>query len=419
MSPIETSGNAARLLPVRFSTSWIERDFDDQTKPRERTRLARARGHGGGCGGAVHVGGLRRGGGDDGDLFAPQIIEANLTAQAASIGGATSAATYFKDGSGDDWTLYSMSNRLAATKVGVTKGAATEISLPGYIQHITPVKYGSKDYALVSMGGKGLAVVDLANPAAMVLLKVVQVNYEKNRPELGGRGGTPVLNATVSGTAGVVLDALVDDRGTASDFSDDELFIANGSFGIHKTKLSNLLADPASPVLDASGDGTLKIDAEVWTLQYAGENPWGAPASLKLHNGKLYAALGFLGIAIYDASDLAVAPARYNLYTDESVSEDWFGGRRLSTSLQDPSWVDPDTGMPSYLQAQWEIDIFWRENKMDTDTCQNSNWCTPGPALIATASTTTRPAPWRSWICQVARPWRTWRTRWVVWWRWM
>lgn len=113
---------------------------------------------------------------DDGDLFAPQIIEANLTAQAASIGGATSAATYFKDGSGNDWTIYSMPNRLAATKIGVTKGAATEISLPGYIQHITPVKYGSKDYALVSMGGKGLAVVDLANPAAMVLLKVVQVN---------------------------------------------------------------------------------------------------------------------------------------------------------------------------------------------------------------------------------------------------
>lgn len=317
------------------------------------------------------------GGGDDGDLFAPQLIEANLTAQAASIGGATSAATYFKDGSGNDWTLYSMSNRLAATRIGVTKGAATEISLPGYIQRITPVKYGSKDYALVSMGGKGLAVVDLANPAAMVLLKVVQVNYEKTGLNWVDGGGTPVLNATVSGTAGVVLDALVDDRGTASDFSDDELFIANGSFGIHKTKLSNLLADPASPVLDASGDGTLKIDAEVWTLQYAGENPWGAPASLKLHNGKLYAALGFLGIAIYDASDLAVAPARYNLYTDESVSEDWFGGRRLSTSLQDPSWVDPDTGMPSYLQAQWEIDIFWRENKMDTDTCQNSNWCTP------------------------------------------
>ena len=30
-------------------------------------------------------------------------------------------------------------------------------------------------------------------------------------------------------------------------------------------------------------DGTLLIDSETYTLQYAGENPWGGPESLKLY----------------------------------------------------------------------------------------------------------------------------------------
>ena len=304
----------------------------------------------------------------------PTIIEANLDAQAAQIGGATAAATYYKDGGGVEWTLYSMANRLAATKIGTTKDAAYEITLPGYIQHITPVAYGGKSYALVAMGGKGLAVVDLANPAAMTLLNTVNVNYEKTGLTWVDGGGTPVVNATVSGTAGSIADALVDDRGTA-DNADDELFIANGSFGIHKTKLSNLLADPKAPVTET--DGTLKVDSEVWTLHYAGENPWGGPQSLKLKGGKLYAALGYLGIGIYDPADLSVAPARYNLYTDETVAEDWFGARKLSASIQDPAWIDTVTGMPTWQQAQWEIDVFWRDNKMNTAICKNADWCTP------------------------------------------
>ena len=81
--------------------------------------------------------------------------------------------------------------------------------------------------------------------------------------------------------------------GTPDDTTDDQLFIANTAFGIQKTTLANLMG--------AAADGVLAIDgAQAWTLKYAGENPWGGPLSLKMHGGKLYAALGFLGIGIYD-----------------------------------------------------------------------------------------------------------------------
>lgn len=307
------------------------------------------------------------GGGSDSSVEIPTIVEANLDVQAAAIGGATSAATYYKDSANSEWTLYSMANRLAITTIGTTKGTVSELVLPGYIQHITQVTHGGVPYALVSMGGKGLAVVDLTNPAALTLLNVVNVNYEKTGLNWVDGGGNPVVDATVSGTAGPITDVVTD--GT-------DLYIGNAAFGIHKTALSNLLPTPVT-----EADGTLKVDSEVWTLQYAGENPWGGPESLKLQGGKLYAALGFLGIAIYDAADLGVAPARYNLYTDESVSEDWFGGRSLQASVHDPAFIDPDTGMPTWQQAEWEINTFWREGNQDTTLCRNQSWCVPWAAF--------------------------------------
>ena len=95
------------------------------------------------------------------------IVEAFLDTQATQVGGATTAVTYYTDGT-VEWTLYSMANRLAATRIGITKGSVTEITAPGYIQHITVVSYNSQSYALLSMGGKGIGVVDISNPAAMV-----------------------------------------------------------------------------------------------------------------------------------------------------------------------------------------------------------------------------------------------------------
>jgi hypothetical protein len=307
------------------------------------------------------------GGGSDSSVEIPTIVEANLDVQAATIGGATSAATYYKDSANLEWTLYSMANRLAITTIGTTKGAVSELVLPGYIQHITQVTHGGVPYALVAMGGKGLAVVDLTNPAAMTLRNVVNVNYEKTGLNWVDGGGNLVADATVSGTAGPITDVVTD--GT-------DLYIGNAAFGIHKTALSNLLPTPVT-----EADGTLKIDSEVWTLQYAGENPWGGPESLKLQGGKLYAALGYLGIAIYDAADLGVAPARYNLYTDESVSEDWFGARSLQASVKDAAFIDPDTGMPTWQQAEWEINAFWRDGKQDVTLCRNQSWCVPWAAF--------------------------------------
>jgi len=145
----------------------------------------------------------------------------------------------------------------------------------------------------------------------------------------------------------------VNDLLVYNDGTDDQLLIANSAFGIQKTRLSNLMT--------ATADGVLTIDgAQLWTLKYAGENPWGGPLSLKMHNGKLYAALGFLGIGIYDPADLARAAA-YNLYTDcsNSAQEDWFGYPNLKPAcntglLVDPSYIDAD-GMPTYQQAAAEL----------------------------------------------------------------
>lgn len=295
------------------------------------------------------------------------VIESHLTTQVTQIGGASSAIARYVDAANGEWALYSMANRFAATPVGTSKGAVSEITVPGYIQHITQVTYNDTPYALLSMGGKGIAVVDISNPSNMVLLTVVNVNYEQTGLTWVDGGGTPVVNATISGKAGTVNDVVTD--GTT-------LWIGDASYGIHQTALSNLL-----PVPVTEADGTLKIDKEIFTLQYAGENPWGGPQSLKLHNGKIYASLGFLGIGVYtpvapaDVADPAMQIVRdggYNLYTDEAQNEDWFGSRKLSLSVQDPAWLDPVTGMPTWQQAQYEIDEIWR-NKAP---CAKV-WCTP------------------------------------------
>ena len=149
-------------------------------------------------------------------------------------------------------------------------------------------------------------------------------------------------------------DLLVDNNNTPTDTTDDQLFIANTAFGIQKTTLSNLMG--------ATANGALTIDgAQTWTLKYSGENPWGGPVSLKMHGGKLYAALGFLGIGTYDPATLT-RTASYNLYTDctNTAQEDWFGYPNLKIScpgtLAAPvsGGVDSD-GMPTYQQAAAEL----------------------------------------------------------------
>ena len=310
---------------------------------------------------------------------APSLIEANINSLADQIGGATQDVELYNDGT-TDWTLYTMANRFAKTQVGMSKGAVTEITVPGYIQHITVVKnYGGADYALLSMGGKGIGVVNLAS---MTYVRTMTVNYDTPAYTYSDGGGTIFTEDPATGhTGGPVNDVLVDDSdGTPGATPDDQLFIANTAFGIQQTKLSNLM--------DAAGNGVLPIDGpQLWTLKYAGESAWGGPLSLKMHGDgvdkKLYAALGFLGIGIYNPADIT-APrlGAYNKYADctpggemgsttGGAQEDWFGypnlkpacnGALVATSadLKVPGDWDGQPfigadGMPTYNQAAAEL----------------------------------------------------------------
>jgi len=305
---------------------------------------------------------LASGCGDSSSVTAPvptTIIEANIDTLAAQVGGGTQDVELYNDGT-TDWTLYSMANRFAVTKVGMSKDTVAELTVPGYIQHITLVKnYGGKNYALLSMGGKGIAVVDISTPTAPTLVRTMTVNYMTPEYTYSDGGGTVFTEAasTEPHLAGPVNDVLVMDTAATPDAADDELLIANTAYGIQKTKLSNLIG--------AAADGALPIESGVWTLKYSGENPWGGPLSLKLHGGKLYAALGFLGISIYDPTDLTKPRlGAYNLYADcaNTAQEDWFGypKRKIScpgnglTAAAGAAGVDAD-GMPTYQEAAAEL----------------------------------------------------------------
>jgi len=299
---------------------------------------------------------------------APTVIEANIDILAAQIGGATQDVESYNDGV-TDWALYSMANRFASTRIGTIKDTVNEITVPGYIQHITLLEdYSGKDYALLSMGGKGIGVVDITNPATMVYVRTMTVSYMTPEYKFSDGGGA-ILTEEASiapHTSGSVNDVLVDDNDSPADTTDDELFIANTSFGIQKTKLSNLMGAVADGVISIDGD-------ELWTLKYAGEQPWGGPLSLSMHDdgsgNKLYAALGFLGIGIYDPANLSVL-GTYNLYADciNSAQEDWAGFPQRKIDCPDPAntdlvlapsvdGVDPvdAEGMPTYVQAAHEL----------------------------------------------------------------
>lgn len=269
------------------------------------------------------------------------VVESNLDTQVAQIGGATIAVERYSDASGD-WVLYSMANRLGATKVGMAKGTATEIAnLPGTILNITIVP--GQPTALLAMGEKGIGVVDITDPAAMVYRGTLTVNYSTPEFTYVDGGGNPLVEpAADDHVNGVIADLLIYNDGTA-----DQLLIANESFGIQKTKLSNLLG--AAPGAAIVIDG-----AQAWTLKYAGENPWGGPLSLKMHDGKLYAALGVLGIGIYDPATLT-RTAKYNLYADATTREDWFGYQHeKAVHLLSGEFIDAD-GMPTWQQAGLEL----------------------------------------------------------------
>ena len=164
----------------------------------------------------------------------PTVVEANI--------GTTQDIKQYNDGT-KDWTLYSMANRFAAMPVGMTKGTVTEITVPGYIQHITVVNnYGGKNYALLSMGGKGIGVVDITTPAAMSYVRTMTVDYLKPAYDYSDGGGT-VFTSAATDPAAPLTNGPVNDLLVYNDGTDDQLLIANTAFGIQNRRRSGVDAE--------------------------------------------------------------------------------------------------------------------------------------------------------------------------------
>lgn len=305
------------------------------------------------------------------------VQEAYLDEQ-TRIGG---ASTVIALDSSNSWAFYNVANELRATKIGVAESAKYTLPVTGFIKDVdvveNPVSSGVY-YALLSMGDKGIAVINVTDPTNMVAVTSVAVNYEQTGITFTDGGGNIAPDNTISGITAPISSLEIYDDGV-----DRYLVIADEAYGLHRTKLANLFDTTAR-----EADGTLLIESEVFTLQYAGENPWGGPKSLTLYKdpddgadrGKLFAAMGFLGMGIFDP-DTLVQIGGYNLYTDVSSTEDWFidnvvidevqsditggGGEGATYDCIGPC-IDAFTGMPDYRQASYEITEIWH-NKVEDE----------------------------------------------------
>ena len=215
------------------------------------------------------------------------------------------------------------------------------LHLPGVVRDIEVVRYDGRDVALVALGREGIAAVELSG--GLKLLHTTRVGHLQRQVTWTTPDGKVVFdNELASDRAEVV--ALESDGET--------LFLANADFGIQRTPLRHVLGD-GQPLL--ADDGTLRIEAGVFTLHFAGEEPWGGPKDLLLRQGRLFAALGLRGVGVFDAGTLE-GVGHYNLYADASVTEDWFVARDPALEAQ-PGGVDPLTGLPTPLQASYEIQL--------------------------------------------------------------
>lgn len=262
------------------------------------------------------------------------------------VGGSSTAVETFSF-EGATWTLFNIGSQLVATPVSITAGERYSAYAPGAIADIDVVAYGTARYALLSCGTAGIVVADITDPRAITLRPAVRINYRKDDITFT-EGGGAILYGNVIESVTAPVSGLATDGVT--------LWIADHGFGIHRTSLESLLG-VTGPVLEA--DGTLAIEAECYTLQYAGENAWGGPMGITLIDDRLFVPMGALGIGIFDATTLAQV-GRYNLYTDASVTEDWFCDMDVATQVAtDPvtsqPFIDAFTGMPDYRQTSFEI----------------------------------------------------------------
>jgi hypothetical protein len=264
------------------------------------------------------------------------------------IGGAATAVARFQY-AGAEWCLFNVGTALKATPVALTAGTAYEVILPAFANDIEILSYAGGLYALIAAGEAGVVVVDIANPAQMSIVNVLPINFLMENVTFTETGGAILYGNTFASSASPIASLVSDGV---------DLYIANHEFGIHKTALANVFGD----VREA--DGTLKIDREACTVQYAGEHGWGGPVDLLLYGGKLFAGLGAQGMGIFDPTTLAQV-GRYNLYTDEARTEDYFGAMAVTQAVAaDPVngdlFVDDFTGMPDYRQVSYELTVIMR-----------------------------------------------------------
>ena len=297
------------------------------------------------------------GGGDTGICNVP--IEASLNTQDRIGGAVTNVEPFMADDNVTEWTLYNIANELRATPVN-TPESTVGLEVEGFIRDIEIVTYNAKRYALLAMGEEGITAVDITNPLNMIIepsVESVKVNYFHEGLNWTEGGGDIVPDNNISSTRGPISSLAVYNEGNTTNPS-LQLLIGDEGYGLHKTALENLFDETNGRDIE---DGTLKIDDEVYTLQYAGENPWGGPKSLTLYgegnNTRLFVAQGFLGMGIYDPKTLDKV-GYYNHYTDTNVTEDWFIDMNVATEVQNSN-LDVCTGMPDYNQASFEIQDVW------------------------------------------------------------
>jgi len=316
--------------------------------------------------------------------------EAFLNSQ-SRIGGASTVVSLGRD---DNWVLYNVANDLRATHVGVTASDKYILRVAGFIQDIDVVEYpvgSGAYYALLSMGDKGISVVNVTDPTHMLPVIHVDVNFEQAGIAWTDGGGNVTIDNTISGVHAPISSIEIYNDGV-----ERHLIIGDTAYGLHKTLLRNIF----DPVTGREDDGTLLINSEVYTLQYAGENPWGGPVSLKLYKdptdgtdtkGKLFVAMGYLGMGIFDPDTLDQIGG-YNLYTDAGSVEDWFidnvvtdevqsdisggGGEGATYECIGPC-IDTFTGMPDYRQASYEIMVVWHGG----NPCSADTECAPWAAF--------------------------------------